>query len=229
MHGKIKEFEKNWKIMEKSWNFVKWFVCLTACCLATGDKFLLLFQNACLVHNRACTCNSQIHVALKMYAIFACEKYSFICKMSNHISFEWNVKAMLNHLNYQILKQGESYKTGFQVGPTIHTFFVLFFPTFSKKCLNILTFSQCHLCNEIFKKNSPIAWLARISQWLNFFFWKWPLNFSLWSFQLKRSVCSWMILPLLSCLFLYIIFNLMTHCYELLVWKSPTIPTFYIG
>ena len=35
--------------------------------------------------------------------------------------FEWDVKAALNHLNYQILKQGESNKTGFQVGSTIPT------------------------------------------------------------------------------------------------------------
>ena len=42
--------------------------------------------------------------------------------------FEWNEKATLNHLNYQILKQGESYKTGFQAGPTIHNFCSPTFP-----------------------------------------------------------------------------------------------------
>ena len=53
MHGKIMEFEKNWKIME---------FCEIICvfdCLFSGYwwfKFLFLFQNACLVHNRAYTC-----------------------------------------------------------------------------------------------------------------------------------------------------------------------------
>ena len=70
---------------------------------------------------------SQIHVALKMYEIQACQKYSFICiqgltKRYSYV-FEWNVKATLNLLTYQILNlQGESYKTGIQADPTIHTF-----------------------------------------------------------------------------------------------------------
>ena len=44
-----------------------------------------------------------------------------------------HVKATLNLLTHQILNlQGESFKTGIQAGPTIHTFFVLLlFPTFS--------------------------------------------------------------------------------------------------
>ena len=37
--------------------FCEIIVCLTAYFLATGDlSFFLLFQNAFLVHNRACTC-----------------------------------------------------------------------------------------------------------------------------------------------------------------------------
>ena len=39
-----------------------------------------------------------------------------------------NVKATLNLLTYQILNlQGESYKTGIQAGPTIHTFLFSYF------------------------------------------------------------------------------------------------------
>ena len=95
--------------MEKSWNLKKklkksWKnhgICEIICvfdCLFSGYwwfKFLLLFQIACLVHNRA---------------------------------FEWNVKATLNHLTYQILNlQGELYKTGIQAGPTIYTFLFSYF------------------------------------------------------------------------------------------------------
>ena len=48
------------------------------------------------------------------------KRYSYV--------LEWNVKATLNLLTYQILNlQGESYKTGIQAGPTIHTFLFSYF------------------------------------------------------------------------------------------------------
>ena len=48
------------------------------------------------------------------------KRYSYV--------FEWNVKATLNLLTYQILNlQGESYKTGIQADPTIHTFLFYYF------------------------------------------------------------------------------------------------------
>ena len=81
-------------------------MCLTACCLVTGDKFLLLFPNACLVHNRACTCYSQIHVALKMYAILACQKYSYICIMSNYMFFLMECKSHIESLELSDSKAG---------------------------------------------------------------------------------------------------------------------------
>ena len=55
--------------------------------------------------------------------------YSFIkSNQKIFIDFWWNVKATLNLLTYQILNlQGESYNTGIQAGPTIHTFLFSYF------------------------------------------------------------------------------------------------------
>ena len=48
--------------------------------------------------------------------------------------FEWNVKATLILLTYQILNlQGESYKTSIQAGPTIYTFLFSYFPYIFRK------------------------------------------------------------------------------------------------
>ena len=51
-------------------------------------------------------------------------------------NFEWNVKATLNLLAYQILNlQGESYKIGIQAGPTIHIFLFYFSLHFHENAL----------------------------------------------------------------------------------------------
>ena len=63
--------------------------------------------------------------------------YSYISSYQNIFNvFEWYVKATLNLLTFQILNlQGESYKTGIQMGPTIHTFLFYFSLHFHENAL----------------------------------------------------------------------------------------------
>ena len=68
------------------------------------------------------------------------KRYSYV--------FEWNVKATLNLLTYQILNlQGESYKTGIQAGPTIHTFLFSYFSLHFHE--NALLLSSLIACRRV--------------------------------------------------------------------------------
>ena len=96
-----------------------------------------------MVHNRVCTCCGQIHVALKLMQFWPARSIlSFVHDQKIYV-FELIVKSALNHLNYQILKQGESNQTGFEAGRTIPTFLLCSYISFHflRKCPTISTFS----------------------------------------------------------------------------------------
>ena len=103
--------------------------------------------------------------------------YSYIrSNQKIFIRFKWNVKSTLNLLTYQILNlQCESYKTGIQAGPTIHTFLFSYFPLhFHENALLLSSLFARRLvgCNKIIKKISPACFARSDFSIIKFLFWK---------------------------------------------------------